>query len=160
MSPTTDQLTGITITLEVISIHGSEYRVTVEANEAGLTIDDLGLDDWYWDGEGCWLYPTQERRFVEQARATGATVVVKGNDPAGLGCTGEGMKNEQAQPDVQIENHGTVALVTPITPAAKQWVDENVAVESWQWLGQSFAAEPRSIPNLVAGMRNDGLTVE
>lgn len=70
------------------------------------------------------------------------------------------MTTEAAETDVQIEDHGTICLVTPITVAAKQWVDENVAVESWQWLGQSFAAEPRNIPDLVAGMKNDGLSVE
>ena len=45
--------------------------------------------------------------------------------------------------DVLVENHGSIALVTPMTSEANDWVDENVQLESWQWLGCSFACEPR-----------------
>ena len=62
--------------------------------------------------------------------------------------------------DVLIENHGSVALFTPITPEAHQWVEENVHVESWQWLGCSIACEPRCLEQLVEGMQEDGLVVE
>ena len=57
--------------------------------------------------------------------------------------------------DVLIENHGSIALVTPMTPEANQWVDENVPLESWQWLGCSFACEPRCLDHLVEGMREE-----
>ena len=62
--------------------------------------------------------------------------------------------------DILIETHGSVALFTPITPEAHAWVEENVHVESWQWLGASIACEPRCLEQLVEGMQEDGLVVE
>lgn len=64
------------------------------------------------------------------------------------------------QPDVVVENHGSVCMVTPMSPAAHEWVDENVQLDSWQWLGASFACEPRYVSSLIDGMVDDGLTVE
>ena len=63
-------------------------------------------------------------------------------------------------PDVFVENHGSVCMVTPMSPAACAWVDENVSLESWQWLGASFACEPRYVTTLIDGMQEDGLTIE
>jgi hypothetical protein len=62
--------------------------------------------------------------------------------------------------DVLIENHGSVALFTPMTPDAHQWVEENVNVEPWQWMGCSIACEPRCLAELVEGMQESGLVVE
>lgn len=61
--------------------------------------------------------------------------------------------------DVEVSGSGTMYLVTPLTDAAKQWVEENVPLESWQWLGRSFGVEHRYIGNLVEGMLGDGLNV-
>lgn len=63
-------------------------------------------------------------------------------------------------PDVQIENCGSVRMVTPMTCAAREWVNENVGLESWQWLGGSFACEPRYVQDLIDGMEEAGLGVE
>jgi len=73
-------------------------------------------------------------------------------------CTSE--KDETMPADILIETHGSVALFTPITPEAHAWVEENVHVESWQWLGASIACEPRCLEQLVEGMQEDGLVVE
>ncbi len=62
--------------------------------------------------------------------------------------------------DVIVENRGSVCMVTPMSPEASEWVDQNVSLESWQWLGASFACEPRYVPSLIEGMHEDGLTVE
>jgi hypothetical protein len=62
--------------------------------------------------------------------------------------------------DVIVENHGSVCMLTPMSPAAREWVDENVPLESWQWLGASFACEPRYLTTLIDGMQEDGLTIE
>lgn len=62
--------------------------------------------------------------------------------------------------DVRVTHHGSVTLVKPLTPAAHVWVDEHAQLESWQWLGASFAIEPRYVENLVSGMEHDGLQVE
>ena len=64
-----------------------------------------------------------------------------------------------AKMDVQVDGGGTVYLVTPITTLAKEWVQQHLALEGWQWLGGGFAVEHRFIANLVQGMRADGLKV-
>lgn len=61
--------------------------------------------------------------------------------------------------DVLIEKHGTIVLVRPLTDAAKEWVTDNVPLESWQWMGDAFACEPRLVENLVTGMTDGGLKV-
>ena len=62
--------------------------------------------------------------------------------------------------DVLVENHGSIALLTPMTPDAYQWVEEHVHVEPWQWIAGSIACEPRCMEQLVEGMQDDGLVVE
>jgi hypothetical protein len=61
---------------------------------------------------------------------------------------------------VLVENHGSVALFTPMTPDARQWIEENVHVEPWQWIGCSVACEPRCLDQIVEGMQEDGLIVQ
>ena len=62
--------------------------------------------------------------------------------------------------DVLIENYGSVALFTPMTPVAHEWIDENVHVETWQRIGCSIACEPRCLGQIVEGMQESGLIVE
>ena len=62
--------------------------------------------------------------------------------------------------DVLIENHGSVAMFTPMTPDAHHWVEENVHVESWQRIGCSIACEPRYLDQIIDGMTESGLIVE
>jgi len=62
--------------------------------------------------------------------------------------------------DIFIANHGSVALFTPMTAEAHEWIDEHVQVESWQRMGASIACEPRCLEQLVEGMQSDGLVVE
>ena len=61
--------------------------------------------------------------------------------------------------DVAIEDHGSVVMVRPTSDAAKEWVDENVQLESWQWHGGAFACDPRMVMDLVDGMADAGLEV-
>ena len=59
--------------------------------------------------------------------------------------------------DVRFEDFGSIWLVTPMTATARSWIEENVATESWQWIGGSLAVEPRCVPNLAEGMQAAGL---
>lgn len=62
--------------------------------------------------------------------------------------------------DVQVTGGGTtIVMVKTLTKEAASWVKENVATESWQWLDNAFACEPRMVNDLIEGMRNDGLEV-
>lgn len=64
-----------------------------------------------------------------------------------------------ADADVNLLCDGTVALVTPRTEKAMEWVAGNVGLEPWQWLGQGFGVESRFVKDLVEGMRDAGLVV-
>jgi len=61
--------------------------------------------------------------------------------------------------DVEVSNQGSIVMIRPVSKAAKDWVDEKVQLEGWQWMGGAFACEPRMVENLVDGMTGDGLVV-
>lgn len=62
--------------------------------------------------------------------------------------------------DIRVENHGTIMLVIPESDAAREWIDENVHTEGWQWIGPALAIEPRYLPELLQGASDDGLQIE
>lgn len=64
------------------------------------------------------------------------------------------------EPDMKIQDEGSIVLFVPLTDFARQWVDENLALESWQWFGDGFAVEHRYADPLRQGMENDGLAFE
>jgi hypothetical protein len=76
-------------------------------------------------------------------------------------CPDSDVLVEVVEPDVSINNHGSVCMVSALTDAAKDWVNEHVHLEDWQmWgAGVTFACEPRYVDNLIDGMVNDGLLV-
>ena len=63
------------------------------------------------------------------------------------------------QPDFLVENHGTVFLLQPLTPAANSWVEENLP-EDRLTFGHAVVVEHRYIADIVAGAQADGLEVE
>ncbi len=63
-------------------------------------------------------------------------------------------------PDVCVDNQGSVMLLCPLTDAGRDWITENIAPEPWQWLGPNLAIEPRCAPAIVEGMQADGLEVK
>lgn len=63
--------------------------------------------------------------------------------------------------DISIRHDGSVVLFTVNTPAAREWVEENVQLEGWQWMGKSsFAVDARFAHDLADGMQGDGLEIE
>ncbi len=60
--------------------------------------------------------------------------------------------------DVCIENHGSLFVFRPMTPAARAWIEENVSEESMWWAG-GLVVESRYARDLAAGMLADGLRV-
>lgn len=72
---------------------------------------------------------------------------------------GRGDEGTEADPDVRYGSYGSIVMVTPITDPALDWVDENLELESWQWMGASFSCEARMLADLVEGMQAAGLFV-
>jgi hypothetical protein len=63
-------------------------------------------------------------------------------------------------PDVITDNYGSIVGITPMTPAAREWIDENVSAEPWQWLGATLNIDRRYAGCLIDGMIDAGLTVQ
>jgi hypothetical protein len=59
--------------------------------------------------------------------------------------------------DFFLAHHGSISTLLPMTPDAKQWVDENVP-DPMYW-GGSIVIEPRYVDDIVAGIREEGLIV-
>lgn len=62
------------------------------------------------------------------------------------------------QPDFSIENHGSILLFRMNTPAASEWVSENVQPDA-QFFGDALAVERRYARDLATGMQADGLVL-
>ena len=60
--------------------------------------------------------------------------------------------------DFYVENHGSVFLLRPVTPAADSWVNEHIP-EDAQYFGNAVVVEHRYIADIVQGIQNDGLAV-
>ena len=65
------------------------------------------------------------------------------------------------QADFLFQNHGSVCLLQPLTPAGEQWFGENLPVDNpeTQFFGSSIVIEPRYVAAILEGIRNDGLRV-
>jgi len=62
-------------------------------------------------------------------------------------------------PDFYVQDGGSIFLLQPLTEAARAWVSEHIP-EDAQYFGSAVVVEHRYIGNIVAGIQNDGLTVE
>ena len=62
--------------------------------------------------------------------------------------------------DIIIKREGySMVLLSPQSDAAREWIDENLQTEGWQWLGGSLALDGRCAPPIVDGMLAAGLEV-
>lgn len=60
--------------------------------------------------------------------------------------------------DVYVANHGSVWLMHIQTPAAVEWVSENITEPTW-WGVRAVVVEPRYVTQLMMGMSRDGLVI-
>ena len=70
------------------------------------------------------------------------------------------VKEAPHAPDVLIANAGTVFVFCPLTSRAKDWIDEHVESELWQWFGKALVVETRLAGGLADGMIGDGLVLQ
>jgi hypothetical protein len=61
-------------------------------------------------------------------------------------------------PDISIENHGTIFLFRLNTQAATEWVEEHVQSDA-QFFGDALVVEHRYARDLAAAAVADGLAV-
>lgn len=62
------------------------------------------------------------------------------------------------QPDFSIENHGTIILIVPNTPEARDKVETDYA-DCLKWAG-AVVCEPRYIRDNIHQLQEEGFTIE
>jgi hypothetical protein len=62
--------------------------------------------------------------------------------------------------DFTFENHLSVTMLTPLTDAAREWLEQNVSYENYQLWGHGIAIEPRYAQDLHDRLVADGLVVD
>jgi hypothetical protein len=61
-------------------------------------------------------------------------------------------------PDVLIANEGTLFLFSPLSRAAREWIDEHVQDDA-QWFGSALIVEHRYAPGLARGLTDAGFVL-
>lgn len=61
-------------------------------------------------------------------------------------------------PDIRLENHGSIWLMRGKSDAGQQWIDDNVNV--LQWFGGAAVVEWRYAGDIARGASEAGLEVE
>lgn len=64
-------------------------------------------------------------------------------------------------PHFELENHGSVFLLRPLTSAAKEWMQEHFPMDNpeTQFWGDAIVIEPRYVASIVDGIIGDGLVL-
>lgn len=64
--------------------------------------------------------------------------------------------------DFQVLNAGSIVILTPISPEADAWVEENVGIndETQFWGKKGIVVEPRYIVDIVNGITEAGFEIE
>ena len=69
-----------------------------------------------------------------------------------------GTSGSSPQPDFVVENHGSIFLLQPVSPAGNDWVKENLP-EDRLTFGGAVVVEHRYIADIVRGAMADGMEV-
>ena len=61
--------------------------------------------------------------------------------------------------DFTISDQGSIFLIRPLNDAARQWLDENVVAEPWQWVQGALCVDARFARELVAEITDAGFEI-
>lgn len=61
--------------------------------------------------------------------------------------------------DIVVSNHGSIFVFEPHSDAARQWLDEEVESEGWQWFGESLCVSHGYALDLAQAALDAGLEV-
>jgi hypothetical protein len=65
---------------------------------------------------------------------------------------------KKIRPDVLVRNGGTLFLFCPLTPSAREWIEQYVEAGA-QWFGNALVVEHRYALGLAQGMMDAGLVL-
>jgi hypothetical protein len=70
-------------------------------------------------------------------------------------------KSSTTELDFKLENHGSLFLLRPLNPAARDWMGEHLPVDNpeTQFWGDAIVIEPRYIASILDGIIGDGLVL-
>ena len=71
----------------------------------------------------------------------------------------EASGSSPTKPDFVVENHGSIFLLQPLTPAANAWIKEYLPEDRMTFAG-AVVVEHRYILNIVRGAIADGLVIK
>jgi hypothetical protein len=60
--------------------------------------------------------------------------------------------------DFLVENHGSICLLQPLSPAARRWIHQHISPDH-QVFGTAVVIEPRYLEPIFHGIVEDGLVV-
>lgn len=60
--------------------------------------------------------------------------------------------------DAELENHGSIFLLRPVSEHGRDWIRDNIGDEA-QYFGRAVVIEPRYVESIVHGIREAGLAV-
>ena len=60
--------------------------------------------------------------------------------------------------DLQVEDHGTIFLLSADSPAGQEWIDNNIDSDA-QTLGKKIVVGHRYINDIIDGLTADGLSL-
>lgn len=58
--------------------------------------------------------------------------------------------------DFSVDHLGTLSVIRPLNPQARDWLVRNTDAEGWQWMGNALAIDPRCAMDVVEGFVADG----
>lgn len=61
-------------------------------------------------------------------------------------------------PDFEVENHFSIFLLRPLTPAAESWIDEHIP-EDAQYFSNAVVVEARCFWAILEALQAEGYTV-
>lgn len=64
-----------------------------------------------------------------------------------------------AIPDFDFENHGSLALLRPLTETGRAWINENVTREGFQPWWPTVIIEARYLRTILEGIVDSGLVI-
>ena len=67
--------------------------------------------------------------------------------------------SQASGPDFRITYHGTVSTLDLFTGAAGHWVEDNVEIEPWQWLGGALCVDIRCACDLINELAAQGFEI-
>lgn len=58
--------------------------------------------------------------------------------------------------DFRFDNHGSICVLTPVSEACRQWVDDNVGDDETQHWGKGIVIEPRYAGPILEALDAEG----